>query len=298
MTNPDAIARAILQLCTDRALYARLQREAAARPIKTWADYLAGLWASLCTRTSSLRKSITPPLPTPKGHTMTDQTPPKTWTDLLYEGCLTAEWQMNDSERLGMLAVLAKTKPECAIEIGTYRGGSLSLISQYSGTVVSIDIDPSIPAKFAHFENVQFFTGQSADILPKLLKEFSANGIPVEFILIDGDHSTAGVQRDIEILLDYVPLKPLVVLMHDGFNPECRQGMLNANWARSPYVEHVNLDFVPGRMVEWGGGQGEMWGGLAMAYFSPKPRTHDLVIDQTSSKTFAHTERVCYGKAA
>jgi len=186
-----------------------------------------------------------------------------------------------------LAAILARLKPRCAIEVGTYRGGSLSLISQYAESVFSIDIDPSVPERFSKFDNVSFLTGPSELVLPALLRELDQASMPVEFILIDGDQSAAGVRRDIESLLDYTPLRPLIVLLHDGFNPECRRGMMDANWGRSNYVQFVDVDFIPGRIIEHGGkGDGEMWGGLAMAYFLPVARSGELLVSASAHRTF------------
>jgi hypothetical protein len=133
-------------------------------------------------------------------------------------------------------------------------------------------------------------------VLPVLLDELCTAGHPVEFVLIDGDHSTEGIKRDIEIMLDYVPTKPLVIMMHDGFNPGCRQGMMQAEWQKCPYVHYIDLDFVPGRVMENGGaGDGEMWGGLAMAYLSPTKRVGEVAIGMTSNRTFEASRNRCYG---
>ena len=51
-------------------------------------------------------------------------------------------WQMNHSERLALTALLSRLKPLCTIEVGTYGGGSLSLILQYTKMVFCLDIDP------------------------------------------------------------------------------------------------------------------------------------------------------------
>jgi hypothetical protein len=196
-----------------------------------------------------------------------------------------------------MAAILQRLRPRCAIEIGTYKGGSLSLLRQFATTVFSIDIDPEIPAKFGHFENVNFLTGRSQELLPVLLQELDAAGMPVSFVLVDGDHSAEGVRRDIELLLDYVPKVPMIVLMHDGFNPDCRRGMLEARWSRSPYVHFVDLDYIPGRVVEHGGGgDGEMWGGLAMALFSPQPRAGELRVEASGKRTFDRALREAEGR--
>jgi hypothetical protein len=187
---------------------------------------------------------------------------------------------MHDSERLALTGLLARHQPYCSIEVGTYQGGSLSLICQYSKMIFSIDIDETIPSRL-NLPNVNFLTGPSHVILPHLLNELDRAGIPIEFVLIDGDHSAAGVKRDIACLLRYVPKKPMFVALHDSFNPECRQGMLEAGWERSPHCHWVDLDFVPGRI----GGQ-QLWGGLALAQFLPVVRNGDLQINRTAEEMF------------
>lgn len=281
-----ALSGAVEALATDHVLRARLASEAIRRPIKTWSAYSMEIMRSIAKVEVGARPRPDPVAPLRTVEKPVDGVP--SIFELLYPACLTGDWQMNDSERLGMTAVLHRLKPVCAIEVGTYKGGSLSLLAQYAKAVFSIDIDPMIPEKFAYFENVSFLTGPSGDVLPLLLRELDAADLPVEFVLIDGDHSAAGVRRDIEIVLDYVPKKPLVMMLHDGFNPQCRQGMLAAEWPRSPHVHWVDLDFIPGRLVEHGGGgDGGMWGGLALALLAPARRIGPLVVGASASRAFA-----------
>jgi len=294
VTDLAKLASAIGELATNKVLYKRLVNEATTRPIKTWQEYAGNFWDELIKHTS---------FPNAMNYKTNESqnnivvhSPPVSWQEVLYPGCLTKEWQMNDSERLGLAGVLQRLQPECAIEIGTFRGGSLSLIAQFSKLVFSIDIDPSIPEKFKQFSNVSFFTGPSQIIMPTLLQELDSVGMPVEFVLIDGDHSAAGVKRDIDIMLDYVPKRPLIIMMHDGFNPECRRGMMEADWQKSPYVHYVDLDFIPGRVIEHGGGgDGEMWGGLAIAYFSPEKRIGNVDVGATARRTYAESKERIYG---
>jgi len=293
VADGDALAGAVEALATDNALRARLATEAIRRPIKTWDAYSMDILRSIAKVEVGTRPWPDPEHPLRSTEEAVERAP--SILELLYPACLTSDWQMNDSERLGMTAVLHRLKPVCAIEVGTYKGGSLSLLAQYAKAIFSIDIDPTIPAKFAHFENVSFFTGPSGDVLPALLQELDAADLPVEFVLIDGDHSAAGVRRDIEVMLDYVPKKPLVLMLHDGFNPGCRQGMLAAEWARSPHVHWVDLDFIPGRLVEHGGGgDGGMWGGLALALLAPAQRTGPLVVGTSAGRAFAEMKERHY----
>jgi glycosyltransferase involved in cell wall biosynthesis len=264
VTDPVRLSEAIYSLAANEDLRLRLSREAAARTLKTWNDYVSELMESLrsfeCLQNQKLLESA------------------------LYPHCLCDNWQMHDSERMGLMALLARHKPVCSIEIGTYGGGSLSLIAQYSNFVFSIDIDESIPGRF-QFPNVSFLTGPSTLVLPQLFAELDRAGIAVDFVLIDGDHSAEGVKGDIACLLQYVPKRPLFVVLHDSFNPGCRSGMLESPWAKSPYCHAVDLDFIPGRVSEYEGPfQGQLWGGLALAYFLPERRAGGLQIRTSANQ--------------
>jgi len=293
VTDGDTLAAAVVRLAEDAQLYDKLSREAVSRPIKLWRDYALGMWRSLIEHSSQPSALATRQEASDvASEVITD------YKQLLYPGCLVDNWQMNDSERLSMAAVLQRLKPRCAIEIGTYKGGSLSLLRQFATSVFSIDIDPEVAEKFSGFKNVTFLTGRSQELLPVLLDELDAAGMPVSFVLVDGDHSANGVRQDIELLLDYVPKVPMVVMIHDGFNPECRRGMLEARWSRSPYVHFVDVDFIPGRVIEHGGGgDGEMWGGLALAFFSPQPRQGNLRADGSMKRNFEKSAREGGGRA-
>jgi hypothetical protein len=267
------LSKAIALLATDKRLHEKLAQDAVQRGVKTWDDYVNELSQALG---STIAKHEAP------------STSLRSWREILYPNCLLDNWQMAESERMVLTALLTRHRPQCSIEVGTYCGGSLSLISQYSKMVFSIDIDPVVPERLGDAKNVSFLTGQSSHVAPLLLEELDARGIAVEFILIDADHSAEGVKRDTAWLLEYVPKKPLFVMLHDSFNPECRRGMLETRWARSPYCHWVDLDFVPGRIIEHGGiTDGEVWGGLALAYFLPQPRHGALAVGQSAHRTFA-----------
>jgi glycosyltransferase involved in cell wall biosynthesis len=282
VTDIYALASSIYALATNQTFQQNLVQEALTRQIKTWQDYAQEFVTDL----QLTAGQPFPQMPTQKtASSFTDtrmsttetQYAPLTslgdWQDVLYPNCLRDNWQMNDAERLALTALLHRLKPRCSIEIGTYMGGSLSLLAQYSERVYSVDIDPEIPKKFRQFTNTQFLTGPSVELMPALLNQLDATRIPVDFILIDGDHSAEGIMRDVSWIVNYVPRGPLFVLMHDSFNPNCRRGMLNANWHESPYLKYLDLDFIPGRVIQHGGGgHGEMWGGFALACFDQHER--------------------------
>jgi glycosyltransferase involved in cell wall biosynthesis len=271
VTDVAAFADALSRLATDAELRADLSVQATRRTLKTWTEYASQLMGTLAHATPAYLNGNSGNL-----------------ENLLYPVCLTEKWQMQDSERVGLTGLLERIRPACSIEIGTFHGGSLSLITQYSKAVFSIDIDATVPMRMPAFANpnVRYLIGRSQEILPTLLAELDEAGLFPEFVLVDGDHSAEGVQRDFEMLLDYVPKRPLVVLAHDSFNPGCRAGMLAVGWQRSPHVHEVDLDFVPGRITNLVNGQRELWGGFALAYLNPRVREGPLHIRRSADSLF------------
>ncbi len=176
-------------------------------------------------------------------------------------------------------ALLSAQRPQCAIEVGTETGVTLALIARHSTRAISIDIDPQVKVTLApQFNNVEFITGSSHDVLPVLLKRLADEGTTPDFMFIDGDHSADGVRKDIEHVLAIKPTRQLVVLMHDTFNPGCRQGIASAGWSKNPYCHYVDLDFCPGVLHPNDNCLRQMWGGLGYALFLPEPRRHQLEV--------------------
>jgi hypothetical protein len=210
--------------------------------------------------------------------------------NLLSQAYQGVHWQMTSCERFAIQHILNHLKPEKAIEVGTYKGGSLQVLAAFCNSVDSIDIDPSVKETLEPlFGNVRFYTGNSSAILPVLLQKHIDNGVPVEFILIDGDHSTQGVKRDIESVIAIKPEKQLIILMHDSFNPACRKGMITADWQSSPYVHQVEIDFIPGIFHERAydtASAGSMWGGFAIGILQPEKREGELVVSQKQQGLF------------
>ncbi|MDM0114693.1 class I SAM-dependent methyltransferase [Variovorax sp. J22R133] len=211
--------------------------------------------------------------------------------EVLYPGLPTANWQMLNSERMALMGLLAQVRPKNVLEVGVYHGGSLSLIAKFAQHVWACDIDPEVPGRFAVPKNVDLRIGAPETVLTDLLSELDAKSIGLDLVLIDADHSAAGVRRDIERIIHrrFLPAGPMFIVMHDSGNPECRRGMASADWASCPYVHAVELDFVPGQIRG-----GEVWGGLGLAYLNSSPRHGELSI----SAGAADTVRALHGATA
>lgn len=219
---------------------------------------------------------------------------PTNLEEILFPDVLRENWQMMPWERIALTGILSRLRPKFALEIGVYYGGSLSLTSQFAEKIVAVDIDPEVQTRFKIPDNVDLRIGNSVTLVPKILRELSNNGSPLNFVLIDADHSAQGVKRDIELVLEYKPIEPMLVAIHDSGNPNCRAGILAADWSKSPYVHSVECDFVPGQVIEHAvkDGKGEVWGGLALAFLSPVPRSGNLVIGQAARTSVEWIQRL------
>jgi len=199
------------------------------------------------------------------------------------------EWLMTDAERATLHSLLTTLKPQCAIEVGVYRAGSLAILSALSQKVYALDKDPACESAYAsRFPNVEFITGLSQDTLPNLIDRMQSSGEALDFVLIDADHSVEGVRRDINNVLRFRPHWPLYIIMHDSFNPECRRGIIQANWSDNPHAHMVEVDFVVGRFItqEEGDSNRQMWCGFALGVLLPEKRSGDLIMRENESLAY------------
>ena len=173
--------------------------------------------------------------------------------------------QMSFGERAALEGVLAQTRPELALEIGTAEGGSLRRIAAHSAEVHSVDLDHEplsgqepLPA------HVTLHTGPSADLVPELLRWFAEGGRNLDFALVDGDHSFEGAGGDLQALLRSPATLRTVILVHDSMNAEVRAGIEGVGLEGYEKVVYHELDFVPGYIYAEGVARNAVWGGLAL----------------------------------
>ena len=195
-------------------------------------------------------------------------------------------WQMDNSERFALLAILDYLKPALSLEIGSRHGGSLARISKYSKRVISLDIDPTVPVRLGHFTNVEFVVGDSRKTLPALLGRLQKEGTPLQFALVDGDHTTEGALADCQHIIAVRPLGPLIMLIHDSFNPDVRKGIESVAWRECPYVHALEMDLIPGVISAEARLRREMWGGFALAILKPEERIGPLQISAMADLSY------------
>ena len=118
---------------------------------------------------------------------------------------------MSPSEQVALIFLLEYLRPKVAIEIGTRYGGSLQVISHFSDSVYALDIDPKVPIRLkGKFTNVEYVIGPSTQTLPPLLEKLQRDHADLAFVLVDGDHSSEGIRKDIDNILQFRPTSPFV----------------------------------------------------------------------------------------
>lgn len=177
---------------------------------------------------------------------------------------------MSFGERAALEGLLSQSKPRMAIEIGTYEGGSLRYLAQHCEHVHTFDLYDLIEDRSA-FANVTFHTGDSGTLLPEVLRRLEAQHQEVDLALVDGDHSSEGVRRDLVNLLDSSATRSTVIVLHDTMNEETRAGIELADLSAHPKIIYHELDFVPGYEFVDGHFDGQVWGGLGLVITGERP---------------------------
>lgn len=180
-------------------------------------------------------------------------------------------WWMGLGERAAIEGLLSVLKPALAVEIGTGEGGSLNRIAAHSREAHSFDFAPRVANEPA---DVTLHRGDNHVLLPQLLLDFSRRGRNVDFVLVDGDHTAAGVKRDLEDLLASEAVSRTVIVLHDTMNEDVRSGIESVRFEDHPKVVYVDLDFVQSYQARTSP-LAEFWGGLGL-----------VVIDVSGTYTF------------
>lgn len=126
--------------------------------------------------------------------------------------------------------ILATLRPRCALEIGTYLGGTLLFLTRLASpeaTIISVDLPGGkwgggygrsrawVYKRFArHRQRLELFQGDShkREMLHRVVAVLG--GRALDYLFIDGDHTYEGVKQDFEL---YSPLVRSggVIALHD-----------------------------------------------------------------------------------
>jgi hypothetical protein len=163
-------------------------------------------------------------------------------------GISQSSWMMHPSERLLLLGLISILKPRRVLEFGCAQGGLTVWLSRLVPEVVTVDRDVSVNAVCAGLPNVTplcMATDEAAAQFIRANDEF-------DLTIIDADHSTEGVRKDVINALTFSE----VILVHDTFHPPCRKGIEEALAGKQIYSD---LELVSGGLQPDG-----LWGGIGI----------------------------------
>jgi predicted O-methyltransferase YrrM len=127
------------------------------------------------------------------------------------------------SEILQLLHLLTAQPPKTICEIGSYRGGTLALISSVAhDSAIMVSVDVNYPWARRSVHSTLRRAGQRTVCLqadshaPATVKEVLKHfhGQEIDFLFIDGDHSYPGVKSDFELFRPAVR-RGGVIAFHD-----------------------------------------------------------------------------------
>jgi len=214
-------------------------------------------------------------------------------------------------ERLLLYSLVSGLRPTAAVEIGTAEGGAAMIICAAmdavgNGNLVCIDPAPKVTpddrAKMSH--RVSFVSQASPEAI---MEARVLLGSVFDFAFVDGDHSYAGVLRDINALLPFLH-EDSYLLFHDVHYFEVHDA-INEALKRYPFVDCGVLSLEATKSEDIYLGKPVMWGGLRLLRFasavreggghSPAASAQSLEVDRLIRRLNERVNRIPgrYGKA-
>ena len=171
-------------------------------------------------------------------------------------------------ERLLMYSLVRGLRPARCLEIGTHFGGSTTITCAAlddvgAGRLICVDPNPLVPddvwARLAH--RATMLRGCSPGLLPDAV---AAAGGLFDFAFIDGDHTHAGVVRDVEGVLAVVA-PGAHLLFHDSHYWEVRDA-IDECVARHPgrLLDAGTLSALATEPITAPDGSEACWGGFRL----------------------------------
>jgi hypothetical protein len=171
-------------------------------------------------------------------------------------------------ERLLLYALVRGLRPVRCLEIGTHFGGSTTIIAAAlddagAGTLICIDPHPLVPSGV--WDTVSHRATMIAKPSPAAVDDaLERAGGRFDFVFIDGDHSLAGVVRDVEAVIQ-AAASGAHLLFHDSHYWEVAAAIDSCltRFAGS-LVDCGTLSTLSTAPITGADGSTARWGGLRM----------------------------------
>ena len=172
------------------------------------------------------------------------------------------------SELTALGEILAELRPQRALEIGTARGGTLlflTCLASPTATIASIDLEDGefgggysetrqwFYERFARRrQRLHLIRGDSHQFWMRRRLGEVFDGIPLDYLFIDGDHRYEGVKKDFEM---YAPLvkKGGVIAFHDVAEHPPETGSQVSKFWNEIKTQYRHSEFIEDRNQGWAG---------------------------------------------
>jgi len=199
--------------------------------------------------------------------------------EILIDKC---NWQMGIEERASACYLIDKLPiKKVAIEIGSFEGGFLNILSEKFDKTYSCDMNHDRIDK-TKYNNVEWLLGDSKETIPLLIKKINNSDEEVSFILIDGDHSYNGAKIDLQNVLNIKPKNDMFILLHDSWYPPVREAICSTNFNNNNYVKYINTDYCSASSIV----KKTMFGGFCLIILSTEIRNLNINIVQSNDRLF------------
>jgi predicted O-methyltransferase YrrM len=194
-------------------------------------------------------------------------------------------------ELLLLVNFLQKKPPKIVVEVGTAKGGTFFALCKIAGpdaTIVSIDL-PGGPFgggyerkdqktfksygkknQTLHFLRKDSHSESTKKELLKLI-----DGKKIDFLMIDGDHSYAGVKKDWELYSPLVKEGGLIALHDILFHPNVPECQVDKLWSE------IKDRFKHEEFIDRNDSQ---WGGIGLIHYTPACQSTCAAVREKESK--------------
>jgi predicted O-methyltransferase YrrM len=129
-----------------------------------------------------------------------------------------AQQHLKEFEKLLIFLDSMQSK-KIAVEIGSYDGGCLHAYKEMFDKVISIDLENR-----SRIKEVDYIIGDSKKAGPLLKETIGGKNTKIDFLMIDGDHTYAGVKADFELYHKLVR-KGGIIAFHDILDTPLHRGL-------------------------------------------------------------------------
>lgn len=178
---------------------------------------------------------------------------------------LSAPAQLSGTERLLLFALVRNLSPSVAVEVGTFQGGSATIItsalrSAGSGRLWCIEPYPRLQIDWTRIADVATLIQEaSPEAFATVARQIPG---PIEFAFIDGEHSYEAVLRDTRGVLPHLA-DHAWLLFHDAAS-SLVGAAIDQVLREDPHLQDAGMLGRYFNVQQW---PGELYGGLRLLHF-------------------------------